>query len=64
MKINVDLSGLSFFAVIQIIFILLKITCVIQWGWKLVLIPTWIALGIIALVLVVGFISFLWITKH
>ena len=64
MKINVDLSGLSFFAVIQIIFIVLKITGVIQWGWKLVLIPTWISLGIIALVLVVVFISFLWVTKH
>lgn len=34
---------------IQILLVILKITKVIDWSWKIVLIPTWIAFGILAM---------------
>lgn len=37
---------------IQILLVILRITNVIDWSWKIVLIPTWIMLGILALWLV------------
>ena len=39
--------------ILQIIFIVLKCTNLIDWPWKVVLIPLWIDLGIIALALLV-----------
>lgn len=37
---------------IQILFVVLRITNVIDWSWNKVLIPTWIMLGILAMWLV------------
>lgn len=37
---------------IQILLVILKITNAIDWSWKKVLIPTWIALGILTVCLV------------
>lgn len=37
---------------IQILFVILKITKVIDWSWNVVLIPTWIILGIYTVLLV------------
>ena len=39
--------------ILQIIFIVLKCCKLITWPWKVVLIPLWIDLGIIALALLV-----------
>ena len=38
---------------IQILLVILKITNAIDWSWKIVLIPTWIAFGILAMYLVI-----------
>lgn len=36
---------------IQILLVILKITKAIDWSWKIVLVPTWIAFGILAMYL-------------
>jgi hypothetical protein len=48
--INCNISGIL--SILLIIFIVLKVTGVINWGWKLVLLPLWIELGLFG----VGFI--------
>lgn len=45
--------GMSFFEVLTVIFVVLKLVGVINWSWLWVLAPIWIPLGII---LVIGFI--------
>lgn len=47
-------SGIGILGVLQIIFIVLKCLDLITWPWKVVLIPLWIDLGIIALVLLIA----------
>jgi len=53
-------SGIGILAVVQIVFIILKvlgIAPVASWSWGLVLIPLWIDLGIIAIALIIlGFV--------
>ena len=48
-------GGVGITAVVQIVFIILKLVGVINWSWATVLIPTWISLGIAA------FIALLWL---
>lgn len=43
--------------VVQIVFIILKLCKVINWSWKVVLIPLWISIGITALYLVLSIIG-------
>lgn len=43
--------------VVQIVFIILKLCKVINWSWKVVLIPLWISIGLTALYLVIMIIS-------
>ena len=43
--INWNIDGILL--ILLIIFIVLKVTGVISWGWGIVLIPLWILLGII-----------------
>lgn len=40
-KSNSSVSGLSFFSILGLIFIVLKLTGVINWSWWLVLAPLW-----------------------
>lgn len=47
-------SGIGILGVLQIIFIVLKCLDLITWPWKVVLIPLWIDLGIIALALLIA----------
>lgn len=49
MKNNSSRGGMSFFGVLQLIFITLKCIGVISWSWWLVLTPLWISLGLTAL---------------
>lgn len=60
MKDNQSISGgMSFWSVLQLIFIVLKLCNVITWSWWVVFTPLWISLGI---GLVVA-IFFLWLRK-
>lgn len=46
-------GGLGFSAVLQIVFIVLKLTKAINWSWWVVLIPTWIGVVVIAILVMV-----------
>lgn len=48
-------SGLSFWSVLQLIFIVLKLCGVIKWSWLWVLSPVWIG-AIIAVILVILYV--------
>lgn len=45
--------------VTQIVFIILKLCNVINWSWKVVLIPLWIDLGLVALYLIMSIIGWI-----
>ena len=57
---NVSSGGVGILGVLQIIFIVLKLVGVIHWRWVVVLLPFWIALGLIAIVFIVLFIIDKW----
>lgn len=44
-------SGIGFFGLLQVAFIVLKLCNVITWSWWAVFIPLWIELGIIVIIL-------------
>ena len=48
------MNGIGFTGLLQVAFIVLKLTHYIEWSWCLVLAPTWIS---IAIVLVLIFIA-------
>lgn len=50
---NVSSSGIGFFGLLQIAFIVLKVTNLINWSWWMVFIPTYISVGITLVVLIV-----------
>ncbi len=52
-------SGLGFWSVLQLIFIVLKLCGVIKWGWLWVLSPMWIGsiLGVIILIVYIWLLS-------
>jgi len=54
-EMNNKESGLSVWGVVQIIFLILKLTKLVDWSWKWVLAPSWIWL-----ILVVIFCIYLW----
>lgn len=45
-------SGIGFFGLLQVAFIVLKLCNVITWSWWAVFIPLWIELGIIAIAII------------
>lgn len=53
-------GGITFFGLLQIVFIVLKLLGVIKWSWWLVLLPLWIDLALVAIM----FIWFLWVTRR
>lgn len=53
MSNNGGKAGMGFFEVLQLVFIVLKLCKVIKWSWVWVLSPTWITLGVAAILLVV-----------
>lgn len=55
-------SGINFFDALQIVFIVLKLTNLIDWPWFWVLAPVWIGAIIAAIVLALVFI--LWIARR
>lgn len=44
---------IDFFGLLQIVFIVLKVTGLITWSWWMVFIPLWIELSIILIVLII-----------
>ena len=46
-KITIDCNIGGILLILLIIFIVLKVTGVISWGWGIVLLPLWILLGIV-----------------
>ena len=50
-------GGMGCLGVTQIVFIILKVTELIDWSWWLVMIPSFIALGLIALIVFIAVIA-------
>ena len=53
-------GGMGFLSILTLIFITLKLTDNIDWSWWWILSQAWISLSIVALVLIVGVIAFVW----
>lgn len=51
-------TGISFTGALTLIFIILKLTNVIDWSWVWVLAPLWIPLALVAVILLVAFILY------
>ena len=49
-------TGLGFFSVLQIIFIVLKVTGLIDWSWWWVFAPLWIDLILFAICIIVALV--------
>jgi len=49
-------SGISFFGLLTVVFIVLKLTHIITWSWWLVLLPIYIGIVVILLILLATFI--------
>lgn len=67
---NTSSSGVSFTGLLTIVFIVLKLTGVINWSWVWVLSPIWISLGlflliagIFVLIALAGFLLSLWVER-
>lgn len=52
-------TGIGILGVLQLIFLVLKITGLITWSWLVVLIPFWISLGTLAIFLICVLIAVL-----
>lgn len=63
-KTTTAAGGMGMLEVLQIIFIVLKCLKLIDWSWKVVLIPTWIGLGILALCIVLIIAASLYNARH
>lgn len=56
-KISINFGGCSF--TLSIIFLVLKLTHVIDWAWIWIFAPIWIPLGIVVAILLIYFIVLL-----
>lgn len=57
MNTNSYPSGIGFWGLLQIVFIVLKILGIINWSWWLVLIPVWISVLSFLIVFIIMFIA-------
>lgn len=55
-------DGVGVLGILQIVFIVLKVFDIIHWSWWLVLIPTWIYVGLCLLIFLIMLILhfFIW----
>ena len=51
-------SGLGISAVLQIVFLILKLTGLIDWSWWLVLVPLWVDIGFSLLFIILALIIY------
>lgn len=63
-KISITKTGIGFFGLLQIAFIVLKLCKVIKWSWWLVLLPLWIDIGLIALCIIITIYLFISVYKN
>lgn len=56
-------SGIGFFGLLQVVFIALKVTKIINWSWWLVFLPTWIDLGLCLIFIIITVIFIIWVNK-
>lgn len=56
-------SGVGFGGLLQVAFIVLKLTHVIDWPWLWVLAPTWIGLGLAILIIGLVVAIAAWVNK-
>ena len=54
-------SGLSFPAILTIIFVFLRAFNVISWSWWWVFAPLWISFGASLLIIIVAFLLYVWL---
>ena len=57
-------NGIGFFGLLQVVFIALKVTKIINWSWWLVFLPTWIDLGLCLIVIIITLIFVIWANKN
>ena len=58
MSKNSKSSGLGTLAVLQIVFLILKLTGLIDWSWWLVLVPLWTDIGFGLLYIILALIIY------
>ena len=58
MSKNSKSSGLGILAVLQIVFLVLKLTGLIDWSWWLVLVPLWADIGFGLLLIILALIIY------
>lgn len=51
-------SGLGILAVLQVVFIVLKLTGLLNWSWWLVLVPLWADIGFGLLYIIIALIIY------
>ena len=51
-------SGLGILAVLQIVFLVLKLTGLIDWSWWVVLVPLWTDIGLSLLFIILALIIY------
>ena len=54
---NKNVAGTGVLDILQIIFIVLKLTGLIDWSWWAVFIPLFISLGLVAILVIITVIS-------
>lgn len=52
---NNNSTGITFGSLLFVVFLILKLTHVIDWSWYWVAAPLWIPLAIVAVIMVVAF---------
>ena len=62
LEISVKVIGLLI-GFIPLLLIIFKLTGILNWSWWWVLSPLWIPIAIILLVIIIGLIIAIWITK-
>ena len=53
---NTSSGGMSIMSVLQLIFIVIKLIGAVDWSCGTVFIPTWISLGLVALVVLISLV--------
>ena len=53
---NTSSGGIGFFGLLQVVFIAGKVFGLLDWSWWLVFIPTFVAIGIVLLAIIIAFL--------
>lgn len=61
---NSTSTGIGFFGLLTLVFIVLKLINVINWSWWLVLAPAWGSVLFVLICLFIALAIHIWINKH